>query len=313
VFRARKGRSLANHTVVRLSALAAAICALALPSRAAHAPAQSYGEPRLLASLADKQVTESSGLAASRRSPGVLWTHNDSGGQPTLYATDLKGRALGAYTVPGATAEDWEDIACVGTGDDAALYVGEFGDQTKGLAVYRVWEPAVDPAKTNQKGRTMLAEKYPFAYPDGRHDAETLLAHPATGEIFVVTKKEAGASGVYRFPMPLSRNRTVTLERVATVRFSNPLALRGRNVGRLATGGDISPDGRRVAIRTYTDGFEWTIPASGSLAEAFAGKPRTVGLPWLGQYESLCYSLDGRSLLTTAEGSPCPLWELRAK
>ena len=32
----------------------------------------------------------------------------------------------------------------------------------------------------------------------------------------------------------------------------------------------------------------------------------------LGQGESICYSLDGKSLYLTAEGSPCPLWVMHS-
>jgi hypothetical protein len=267
-----------------------------------------------LADLQDKHVTESSGIVASRRTPGVFWTHNDSGNSPELFATDRKGRALATFTVSGATNVDWEDIAAgPGRGEEAQIYIGDIGDNSRNrddTCVYRVYEPEVDTNKTGHAGKTMLAEKFPYKYPDGHHDAETLLVHPTTMEVYIVTKEETGVSGVYRFPVPLTRSRTVTLEKVGSITFTNPLRIRGHNVGKLATGGDISPDGRRIAIRTYTDGFEWTMGPGQSVAAALAGKPRQIAVPWLGQYESLCYSLDGRSLFTTSEGSPCPLWEI---
>ena len=65
----------------------------------------------LQATFQSPRVVESSGVAASRAYPGVLWTHNDSGDGPYLYATTLDGRDLGWLLVPGAEAIDWEDIA----------------------------------------------------------------------------------------------------------------------------------------------------------------------------------------------------------
>ena len=56
-------------------------------------------------------LRESSGLAVSRRQPGVLWSHNDSGDGPNLYAIDLSGRLLATIPVANAAARDWEDIA----------------------------------------------------------------------------------------------------------------------------------------------------------------------------------------------------------
>src|SRR2546422_11455931 len=60
------------------------------------------------------RLIESSGVAVSHAYPGVLWTHNDSGDGPYLYATDLRGTDRGALLVPGAQAIDWEDIGLGG-------------------------------------------------------------------------------------------------------------------------------------------------------------------------------------------------------
>jgi hypothetical protein len=284
----------------------------------------SIPQPIQVAELADHHITESSGIVASRRNPGVYWTHNDSGARAEIFAFDMKGRALARFRVTGATHVDWEDIAAGGgAGDTAVLYIGDIGDNNRlrnDTAIYRVWEPEVDPEKTGQEGQTLLAEKYPFVYPDGHHDAETLLVDPKTEEIFIITKEESGVSGVYRFPMPLRRNHVVTLEKVTTVTFTNPFVFRGRAVGKLATGGDISPDGTHLVIRTYTDAYEWTIKPGEPLVETFKRKPKMILVPWMGsvaggrfqigQFEAICYTQNGQALLTTSEGAPCPLWKV---
>ena len=276
-----------------------------------------FAAPTLLCSLKEKGISESSGLVAGRRNPGVFWTHNDSGSGPEIFATDKKGRALAKFTVTGATSVDWEDIAAgPDRGDGSKLFIGDIGDNGRGrddTAVYRVDEPKVDPAKTGQTGETARAERLPYRYADGRHDAETLLVDPKTEDIYIVTKVDSGLSTVYKFPTPLTPERTATLQKVGTVKFDNPLRFRGRNLGKLATGGDISIDRKHVAIRTYTDGFEWDIKEGQDIDDALRSTPHSIGLPWLGQFESLCYSLDGQSLYTTAEGYPCALWEIRRK
>lgn len=284
---------------------------------AAPFPTGGFGEPILLCNLQNRKINESSGLVASRRTPGVLWTHNDSGDGPNLFATDRKGRSLGRFTVTGATNVDWEDIAAGSErGDAATLYIGDIGDNGRNrvdTAVYRVREPKIDPDALGQTGETAHAERFPYHYADGHHDAETLLVDPKSEEIFIVIKVDSGLSAVYKFPMPLTPGRPATLQRVATVKFSNPLIFRGRAVGKLATGGDVSIDRKHVAIRTYTDGSEWDIRPGQALDDALRSSPRTIALPWIGQFESLCYSLDGRYLYTTSEGSPCPLWEIPRK
>src|SRR3954465_2999932 len=65
----------------------------------------------LQATFQSPRLIESSGVAVSHAHPGVLWTHNDSGDGPYLYATDLQGTGRGALLVPGAQAIDWEDMA----------------------------------------------------------------------------------------------------------------------------------------------------------------------------------------------------------
>lgn len=56
------------------------------------------------------ELAESSDLAISARSPGVLWSHNDSGNAAVLFAVDTAGAVRGRVRVPIRT-RDWEDIS----------------------------------------------------------------------------------------------------------------------------------------------------------------------------------------------------------
>lgn len=92
-------------------------------------------------------VDEASGLAASRRHPGILYTHNDSGDGPKVYALNASDASLVAtFTVVAATNHDWEDIA-VGPCDEGGdcIYIGDIGsghDGQSARTIYRVKEPA---------------------------------------------------------------------------------------------------------------------------------------------------------------------------
>src|SRR4026209_2890410 len=89
-----------------------------------------YGQPTTIGTIKDKSVNESSGLVASRTTPGMYWTHNDSGDGPFIYAFDTAGDTRGIFRVTGAQALDWEDIAA-GPGPQANksyLYIGDIGD-----------------------------------------------------------------------------------------------------------------------------------------------------------------------------------------
>ena len=118
-------------------------------------------------------------------------------------------------------------------------------------------------------------------------DAETLLVHPWTAEIFIVTKWERPPV-VYRFPMPLRAGRRVTLERVATLPGIAPAL----------TAGAVAPDGHRMVVRDYTAAFEYRLPTGRPFREIFARRPVPVTLARERQGEAITYRRDGRALLT---------------
>ena len=94
-------------------------------------------------------LTEPSGMIASRTNDGVLWTHNDSGDGPNFYAMSTSGADLGRYTLVGGESYDWEDMAS-GPGLLAGveyLYAGNIGDSNGTVYVLRVAEPVVDAAQ----------------------------------------------------------------------------------------------------------------------------------------------------------------------
>ncbi len=273
----------------------------------------SYKEPVLLCDLEDKTINESSGIVASRLNPGMFWTHNDSGDGPFLYGLDRNCKRRGVWRVTGAKARDWEDIA-MGPGPEPGrpyLYIGDIGDNGKSRAeivVYRVAEPAIVENDASTKSRpqnTEPAQAIRLRYPDGSHDAETLLVHPMTGDLYIVTKILGAPAGIYKLAAPISASKPNTLVRVGEV--SAPAFLGG-----LFTGGDCAPDGRRVVLCDYLGGYEITLPDDdGKGFDEVWKQPLTpINLGKRRQGESICYSSDGKALLATSEGVPCPLIEI---
>jgi hypothetical protein len=147
-----------------------------------------------------------------------------------------------------------------------------------------------------------------FRYPDGNHNSEALLVHPSTGDLYIVTKVSGEAAGVYKAKAPLSKSRVTTLERVGEVRFPNAL------VG-VITGGDISPDGRRIILCDYIEAFELVLPDKPGIAfDTIWKQPLTpVDIGARQQGEAVCYSTDGMALLATSEQLPCPLIEVKRR
>ena len=285
------------------------------PSADSSGRSKLYGQPVRLAELEDRAVAESSGLVASRHNTNIFWTHNDSGDTPTLYAFDRKGKSKGRWRVTNAQAVDWEDIAA-GPGErpgKSYLYIGDIGDNGKKrdyVTVYRVAEPDIssDDSPPGNALTTEPAETIRLKYPDGRHDAETLMVHPLTGDLYIITKDFTSSTGVYKLKAPFSNASINTLSRIAEISVPNL-------IGGLITGGDIAPDGTKVVLCDYLSGYEINLPgdAKGDFDRIWKEPMAEVELGPRKQGEAVCYSLDGNSILATSEKRPTPLIEVRRK
>ncbi len=280
-----------------------------------------YQAPTKMPHFQDARISESSGIADSRRNPGILWTHNDSGDKPIVYGVDRQGNTASAFLVRSAQARDWEDMAYgPGPGGRAGhfLYLGDIGDNDRrrtDCVVYRLPEPRIT-AQSGTRGNPAPPPsptppptvRHAVRYPDGPHDAEALLVHPKTGTIYIVTKENNGVAGVYRFPAQTSK-RAQVLVKVGTV------AIQGEEhpFPNRITGGDISPDGRKVVLCTYAAAYEMALPTGARSFEAiWKTRPVRIELPPMPQGEAICYTADGKSLLVTSEQTPAAVYRLDA-
>ena len=157
---------------------------------------------------------------------------------------DVTGRDLGTWKIENAENIDWEDIAeFKDASGKCFLYLGDTGNSRKETRtmhkIYRVAEPSVpeDGARSTRKDPilTSPADVLAFSYPDGPHDAETLMVHPETGEIYVITKSKDTAAGVYKLD-PSFGGPVVRPEKVAEMTVP-------ANPNGFWTGGDIGPGG----------------------------------------------------------------------
>ena len=191
-----------------------------------------------------KELKECSGIVASRRYPGVLWAHNDSGDEPRLFAVDRSGRILREVHLQGARNVDWEDL----TIDDAGrLYIGDFGNnknERHDLLVYVLQEP--DP---RAPGPDVLAvpvlHQLPFsfpeqhAFPDPEHlDFDCEAMYWDRGHLYVLTKHR-------------SDTRTVLYRLPAAGEPPAARALGSAEIGSPVTSAALSPDGRRLVVLSY--------------------------------------------------------------
>lgn len=279
-----------------------------------------YDAPVRLAVLEDKAIDESSGLIASRANPGLLWTHNDSDKQALIYLIDRAGKSRGRWRIAGIKPYDWEDIAAAldPATNRPYLFIGDIGDNSanrREILVHRIAEPslssltvpAIDAERAPLNSQTQFtapAETFRFRYPTGARDAETLLVHPTSGDLYIITKIALAPAEVYRARAPLNSATTMTLELIAKINI--PSLVNG-----VVTGGDISPDGQRVALCDYVGAYEFTLPSSQDKFDTiWQTAPVPIALDARKQGEAICYRLDGQALLTTSEELPTPLGEV---
>lgn len=273
-----------------------------------------YEMPEMVGRIDTPEVKESSGLAASQCQQ-VLWTHNDAGSGPFIFAMTTKGKHLGTWKVSNAENIDWEAIA--GYKDPSGkcfLLIGDIGDndETRSeLAIYKIPEPLISPSDsgstTAQPLQTMPAEVLKFKYVNEPHNAETLLIHPGTGEIYVLIKARSGPSEIHKLK-PVFDPETVALtEKVSEI------SVPSKPVG-LLTDGAFSPDGKRVMLCDKDGGYELIRPEGADGPDAiWTQKPIVVNLGDRKQGEGVSYSPDGNSVYASSEKKNAALFRVTRK
>lgn len=289
------------RVILRRSALAltgaALLAAVSAPSAVA--------DPVTRCSLSDPRLDEVSGLVASADGLKVV---NDSGNATVVYTLGADCQVVSTRPSPIA-GKDVEDLAQAA---DGTLWLADIGDN--GSEAMRLpnrdgggFRPSIQIIRL---GAGDAADAVQLVYPDGGHDAETMIL-PADGRPVIVTKSFGQPSGVYTTDAPLpalgrAGSTPVVLRKVGEIdppkthTEGGPVGWFG---GGLVTGGALSPDGRVVAVRTYLDA--WLAPVSSNTADGVVaaltgGRPTAVALPNEPQGEAVAFSADG-TLLSAGE------------
>lgn len=246
--------------------------------------------------IENQDIHESSGIAPSWRYKNMFWTHNDSGAKAILYAVGADGKDHGSVKLEGATSKDWEDICSYYKNKTPYLLVADVGDNAekrKHLTLMILKEPKATAKSAN------VEQVIKFTYEDGKHNCESIAMDPATDTVYLVTKKQALTCGVYSMKIhPTAKNQTLKAEKI------------GEIPALLATGMDMSPDGKKAVIVTYLLALEYTREEKETWAQAFTKEPKILQVPPRIQGESICYGLDSSTLYLTSEKLPAPLFKL---
>lgn len=236
-------------------------------------------------------LTECSGLVHSLRYNGVFWAHGDGGSGASIVPVTASGKLArgwtGAVRVEGCKNNDWEDIALDDKGNLIIADLGNNNGRRKQLMLHFVSEPkpgavSVRPTRTlrvhyeDQKGDS----------PD--YDCEAVFS--AGGRIYFLTKHRSD-----------KRTRLYRLAGESTTR-SNPLRLVGSfDVGGMVTAADASPDGKLVAVLTYTTLWVFSYDrASGSIFTKSESVHRTPIFAW--QAEAVAWEGNDELVIANENG-----------
>jgi hypothetical protein len=265
-----------------------------------------------------RRLVENSVAVTSVSQPGIIFGMNDSGHEPLVFAFDSNGTARGAWRVAPATDRDWE-AAALGPcrpKDNArwCIYIGDVGDNNEGkdhVSIYRVREPEVTATIPDSPLPIPAVGRLDLRYPDQPHDVEAMYVAP-DGALFLISKRRLLDANRRPRPALLYRVPASAWDSsgIATAQLVDSLPMvPGSAPGRQVTDASLSADGKRLAVRTYSQVYVFAMDSG-------TGRPVPNRAPTsciiLGldekQGEGVGWWWDSRRLVLTSEGQNSPLF-----
>lgn len=227
-----------NSGIRRLVALATIVTVAFFLVALLAGPKDTTGPCQVINRAILPDVPEASGLAVSRRDPGLIWTHNDSGNAAVLFAIDAAGTPRGHVRVP-IQLRDWEAISAARCDSlrlrsgpaDTCLFLGDIGDNSRARPRVQV---LVVPEPDARDANTRRPDVYAVSYPDGAHNAEAMFV--TGGRLFIITRDRVGT--LYGSVAPLGENHAIMLRRISTLGLE------------AVTDAETSRDDTSVVVRT---------------------------------------------------------------
>ena len=240
--------------------------------------------PTVVSHMEDGRIKESSGLAYSVKHPDLVYTMNDSGNRPMVFAVQVStGKVVGETDLESLDLEDPESIAVDPRG---RLWLGDLGDNDRDrddVSIVAFEEPG--PGSAAPRG----LQRYPVRFNTGPSNVEAMMVYPASGQIFLISKKNEDGGKPNLFALP--RSLTPDQPNVATS-LNRPMPSG-------VSDATFTPDGRHALIETASTVFVYDSETWQTVGE-FPG-------PGLSKAESMTVEPGGKSVLMGSEGEDSPL------
>lgn len=276
------------------------------------------------------ELDEASGLAVSNLNPEIIWSHNDSGNAPVLYAMSLNGKSSACFTLEDSGCLDWEDIASYTQNGIPYLLVADTGDNFEMRDLYYlniIREPSVKATSPSDCDKTIQPDRViKFRYPDGSHDCEAVAVDTFSDSAILITKRDMPPSA-YRVPLSipqsLNQNDAVTAERIGDVNMvpdtnDKPSGKKPNEKYLRPTSMDISRDGLKLVLLTYSDALLYERKTTKEpWKHALSRPPRLIKLlnhmdKRLPQREAVCFESGADTILLTTEMRPAAIFRFDA-
>ena len=217
-------------------------------------------------------MKETSGLACSRQTPGYLWAHGDenTGSNRKIVAVTPSGTLTMTANISssGSDRDDWEDIATGVYDGQNYLFIGAIGDNdleyNDAYYIYYAEEPAITSGTV-----TLNVNYIRFGFPDNQpHNTETLMYDNIEQRFYIVDKID-GACHLYYLPFRTDYGTSVQC-------LTEVCALGSGSKFKKATGGDITPDGRWMAVKNGKYILLWERQGTESLTVTAQRRPLQI-------------------------------------
>ena len=235
--------------------------------------------------IENRDLSESSGLAASNLLDDVLWSVNDSGGRAEIYAMATNGEHLGAWLVDMPKPTDWEAMDSFVLDGVAYLLIADVGDNLR-------WRPELSFVVVREPDLTStdilpVAWQLSYRYPDGYRDCEAVAVDAENSEVLLLSKRRQ-PNEMFSVPLKSATNATVTATKLVELSdLPRPTELDSRmdpdnwEYVHMPSGMDLA--GNRLLLTTYKDAFLYR-------RDALEQAPLRIRLPSLGQREAIAFA-----------------------
>lgn len=232
---------------------------------------------------------ELSGLTASYKSgnENYLWVLSDSPANMFAAASKLDASNKGVWSLVGTPSMvDWEDIESGLINGIPYLYIFDFGNNSNALnsrgagidmVIHRVIEPKITGSNGSTTEYISISCVFPSANLPTHRDCEAAIIDPATGDIFIITKRES-IPGVYKLSYQDNYTGIQTLSymgKMYDIPDATTLALGSTACN--VVDASINKSGTELIVKNYADVYVFLRdPATQTVFQALQGTPTVM-------------------------------------